>query len=197
MSAGLPHDETARPTEYRNQHKEAVVRITNLISALAVPLLAVACSESPTGTVADDAPLFAKNGGPTWEEFTVDAVWTYYSACLQEDLHGTGQSLVRRHTVTTGGETRLTMHVTLVEGTWQLEGMTSGDIWLPVPGNHTISMRTSPRTFAALTEHFVFENQTTGQILDWSSTIHYVTNANGEVKVDFMKWEDNCHARGT
>jgi hypothetical protein len=201
MPGGLPRNETASPSEYRNQHKEAVVHITKLIPALAVPLLAVACSESPTGTVADDAPLFAESGNqggnPTWAEFTVDVDWTYYSACLQEDLHGTGQSLVRRHTVTTAGETRLTMHVTMVEGTWQLEGMTSGDIWLPVPGNHTISMRTDPRTFAALTEHFVFENQTTGQILDWSSTIHYVTNANGEVKVDFMKWEDNCHARGT
>lgn len=193
MSAGLPDDETAIPTEYRNQHEEAVVPITKLISALAVPLLAVACSESPTGTVADDTPLFAMGGNPEWAEFTVDVDWMEYSACAQEILHGTGQSLVRRHTVTTAGETRFTFHVTLVEGTWQLEGMTSGDIWLPVPGNHTISMRTSPRTFAALTERFVFKNQTTGQVLDWSSWIHYVTDANGEVKVDRVEFVDKCN----
>jgi hypothetical protein len=165
---------------------------------LLVPLLFVACTDQqPAAPDIDHAPLFAMGGSPTWEEFTVDVDWTFPSACLQEDLHGTGQVLVRRHTVTTAGETRLTMHVRPVEGTWQLEGMTSGDIWLPIQGNHTISMRTDPRTFAALAEHFVFKNQTTGQILDWSSTIHFVTNAKGEVKVDFMKWEDNCHARGT
>jgi len=173
------------------------LRFTKFIPALAVPLLALACSESPTATVADEAPLFAKGGNSDWLEFTVDVEWTEYSACLQEDLHATGQSLVRRHTVTTAGETRHTFHVSLVQGTWQLEGMTTGHIWLPVPGVHTISMRTSPRTFAALTERFIFENQATGKVLDWSSTTHFVTNAKGEVKVDRVEFEDNCNARGT
>ena len=173
------------------------MHITKFIPALAVPLLVIACSESPTATVADEAPLFAKGGNSDWLEFTVDVDWTFYSACLQEDLHGTGQSYVRRHTVTTAGETRYTFHVRPVEGTWQLEGVTTGHIWLPVPGVHTISMRTSPRTFAALTERFIFENQATGKVLDWSSTTHFVTNAKGEVKVDRVEFEDNCNARGT
>ncbi len=38
--------------------------------------------------------------------------------------------------------------------------------------------------FWHLSERFVFENQTTGQVLDWSYRIQFVTNADGEVKVD-------------
>jgi len=169
------------------------VRITTLVPALAVALLAVACNESPTGTAAAE-PLFAMGGSPEWLEFTLDVAWTAYNECVQEDLHGSGQAFVRQHTVTTAGETRNTFHVSVVEGTWQLEGMSSGDIWLPLPGVHSLSMRTSSGTFAAVTERFVFENQTTGQVLDWPSKIHFVTNANGEVKVDRVE-VDACTLR--
>ena len=43
------------------------MRISKLIPALAVPLLVLGCTESPTGTVIDEAPLFAMGGssGPS------------------------------------------------------------------------------------------------------------------------------------
>jgi len=149
-----------------------------------LPLVLVACTErQPVAPEVEVAPELSASSD--WIEFTVDVEWTLYVSCLDEDLHATGQSYVRRHAVTTDRGTRWTMHVTLVEGTWQLEGMTSGDIWLPVPGTHTVSMRDPAWTdFWHLSERFVFENQTTGQVLDWSIRMQLVTNANGEVKVN-------------
>jgi hypothetical protein len=106
-----------------------------------------------------------------------------------QDLHGTGQTLVRRHTVTNDQDTRWTFLVRLLEETWQLEGVTSGHIWLPRPGVHTHSTRNPGGTFQHTSERFVFENQTTGQVLDWPTKIHFVTNANGEVKVSRFEFE--------
>lgn len=158
-----------------------------------LPLLFGACDNQPVAPDLDVRPDFSANSA--WQEFTIDVEWTLYNPCLQENLHGTGQSFVRRHTVITAGETRYTFHVRPVEGTWQMEGLTTGHIWLPTPGSfHTLSMRTVPRTFEALYEHWVFQNQTTGQVLDWSLGIHYVTNANGEVKVNRIV-PDRCDLR--
>ena len=147
-----------------------------------IPLVLVACTErQPAAPEIQAVPEL--NASSDWIEFTVDVDWTLYVECLDEDVHGIGQSLVRRHTVTNGNDTRWTMLVRPV--TFQLEGMTTGHIWLPVPGTHTVSMRDPASTdFWHLAERFVFENQTTGQVLDWSWKMQLVTNANGEVKVN-------------
>ncbi len=147
-----------------------------------LPLVLVACTErQPAAPEVEVAPEL--NASSDWIEFTVDVDWTLYVECLDEDLHGIGQSVVRRHAVTNDNDTRWTMLVRPV--TFQLEGMTTGHIWLPVPGTHTVSMRDPAYAdFWHLAERFVYENQTTGQVLDWSIRIQFVTNADGEVKVD-------------
>ncbi len=147
-----------------------------------LPLLLVACTErQPAAPEIEVGPEFSASSD--WIEWTVDVEWTLYCACLDEDLRASGQAYARRHFVTNDHGIRWTSLVRPV--TLQMEGMTTGHLWLPVPGTHTMSMRDPAYAdFWHLAERFVFENQTTGQVLDWSWRIQFVTNADGEVKVD-------------
>jgi len=144
--------------------------------------LLVACTDrEPAAPDLTVEPEFSATSD--WQEFIVPVEWTLYVPCLNEDLHATGESYVRRHAVTTDQGTRLTMLVMELEN-FQLEGTSTGHIWRPVPGDHSHSARDVAATYWHLTERFVFENQTTGQVLDWSYTYQFVTNADGEVKID-------------
>ena len=156
-----------------------------------LPLVLIACTErQPVAPDIEVAPEFSASSD--WIEFTVDVDYPLYNECLDEDLRLSGQSVVRRHVVTNENDIRLTSLVRPV--TFHLEGMTTGHIWLPVPGDHTASHRNLDGTYWHLLEHFVFENQTTGQVLDWSYTLQLVTNANGEVKVNKVVSE-RCNLR--
>ena len=113
-----------------------------------------------------------------------EADWVYYAPCLDEDMHGTGTSLIRDRYVVTPNGVRLVERNHELSDTWQLEGLTTGHIWLPVPGLSYQAVATQSGDFLTLEERFVFKNQTTGQVIDWPSKIHFVTNAQGEVTVD-------------
>jgi hypothetical protein len=74
------------------------------------------------------------------------------------------------------------------------EGLTTGHIWLPTPGNRDMQLSTASGDFMVWTERFVYRNQTTGVVLDWPLRVTFVTNANGEVKVDRIE-DDVCTLR--
>jgi hypothetical protein len=63
MSAGLPHDETARPSEYRNQHKEVVMRSKGIWACALLTCALIGCTEQqlPTADVSEAAFNFMNN----------------------------------------------------------------------------------------------------------------------------------------
>jgi len=152
------------------------------VALLLVPLLLLACDRQPVAPDIDVVPELKAASG--WSEFPLEVDWVMYAECLDEDLHGTGTTDVRVQTVGTSQDSRTHYQVAMVEETWQLEGLTTGHIWRPVPGNHSTQMVSGSGDFLLVAERFVFQNQTTGQVLDWPTQIHFVMNALGEVKVD-------------
>jgi len=144
-------------------------------------LLLLACNRESTAPASGPAPSFSATS--EWQEVVLPVEWVFYNQCLDEDLHGTGTSFISVHAVTTPTEIRTNSHVRLADD-WQLEGLTTHQIWLQVPGDHNEVVQTASGDFLTVEERFVFQNQTTGVVLDWPSRNTFVTNANGEVRVD-------------
>lgn len=155
------------------------------------PLLLLACYQEPVAPASGPAPTFSATSER--QEVILPVEWVFYNQCLDEDLRGTGTSFIAVHAVTTPTETRTNSHVRLADD-WQLEGLTTHQIWLQVPGDHNAAVQTASGDFLTLEERFVFQNQTTGVVLDWPSRITFVTNANGEVKVERFVF-DPCTLR--
>jgi len=102
-----------------------------------LPLLLVACEREPIAPRLDDRPDFS--GNSDWQEFTVTSTGRSITRAYKKTCTRPARALFACHTVIVAGETRHTFHVELVDGTWQLEDLTTGHIWLPRPGNHTVS----------------------------------------------------------
>ena len=156
-----------------------------------IPLLLLACNEEPTSPASGPAPSFSATS--EWQEVVLSVDWVLYNQCLDEDLHGTGTSFISAHAVTTPTETRTNSHARVADD-WQLEGLTTHQIWLQVPGGHNEAVQTASGDFLFVEERFVFQNQTTGVVLDWPARITFVTSADGEVKVDRFVF-DPCTLR--
>lgn len=162
------------------------------LSLLLGSLLITACTDPESPPAEVSAPSFRATS--EWQEFQVEQDWVLYNPCLAEDLHGIGTVLVRGHWVTTSQETRQLLLARVNVGDFQLEGLTTGQIWLPTPGNLDVQLSTASGDFFMWYERFVYVNQTTGVTLDWPLMITFVVNANGEVKVDRVQ-DQACRLR--
>lgn len=151
------------------------------------PLLLLACNQEAIAPASGPTPSFS--AASDGQEFSITVDWVSYNPCLDEDLHGSGTSFISRNVVTTNEEIRVVDHVRGGED-WQMLGLTTGHIWKPVPGAHNSVVFTESGSFITVEERFTFRNQTTGVVLVWPSKITYVTNANGEVKVDRVQFDD-------
>jgi hypothetical protein len=157
-------------------------------------LLTTACADpgSPPPAAEVSTPSF--RAASEWQEFQVEQDWVLYNPCLAEDLHGIGTIPVRGHWVTTSQETRQFLFDHVNVGDFHLEGLTTGQIWLPRPGNLDVQLSTASGEFFMWNERFVYVNQTTGVTLDWPLMITVVVNANGEVKV-YRVQDQACRLR--
>ncbi len=107
------------------------MHITKFIPALAVPLLAMACSESPTATAADEAPLFSATKGDVLIEGIDD--FTDYVKCANDGagelLHWYGPWRITGTSVTSNsGNVNQRTDLEYLEG-YTITGLTSGDVW--------------------------------------------------------------------
>ena len=74
--------------------------------------------------------------------------------------------------------------------------MTSGDVWVLVPGVHgRWVMDLPPGSFAWEYDRFTFVNQNTGVVMDWPTRILLVYNAQGELVVERVE-VDYCNIHG-
>ena len=105
-----------------------------------IPLLLLACNQEPTAPASGPAPSFSATS--EWQEVVLSLDWVLYNQCLDEDLHGTGTSFISVHAVTTATETRSNSHARPADD-WQLEGLTTHQIWLQVPGGHNEAVQTA------------------------------------------------------
>jgi len=161
-----------------------------LLAVLALGAVVVACSEQATSP--NPTPSFSAT---TVRDVFVDQFdFQAYNACLDEDMQLYVVLQTRWQTVTTAKETRLNIHWRFLDGT-RLVGSKTNDVWLPVPGDHGGQIGTASGDFVTVHERLVFHNPTTGQVLEWSSNITFVTNARGEVTVDRMNYLDDCTLR--
>ena len=156
--------------------------------------LLVASCQDPTAT-APPADLSAPRFSATseWLEFTFPTDAVSYVPCLAEYVHATGTVSVRLHQAATPTETRL-LFLAEPEDDWQLEGLTTHQIWAVVPGNQARQLQTASGNLFIFVERFVFTNQTTGAVLDWPLRITFVVDANGSVRVDRVEG-DVCRLR--
>jgi hypothetical protein len=163
-----------------------------LLAVLALGAVLVACSEQATSP--NSTPSFSATSVRDVFVDQFDIPGPLYNACLDEEvqLHVVLQG--RLQTVTTAKESRLNIHWRFLDGT-RLVGSKTNDVWLPVPGDHGGQIGTASGDFVTVHERLAFHNPTTGQVLEWSSNITFVTNARGEVKVDRMNYLDDCTLR--
>lgn len=157
------------------------------VALVLVPLLLLACDSEPVAPAEGVAPSLG--AASEREELALAVDYVGYNQCLGEDLHATGTTIVSANTVATAQETRTSQHGRVADD-WQMVGLTTGDLWLPVPGVHSTIVGTWSGDFLTLQERFVFENQTTGVVLDWPARFTFVTNASGEVKVARFQFDD-------
>jgi len=163
----------------------------SLLAVLALGAV-VACDRDPVQPSTDLAPNFSAT---SVRDVSVQPIaWDWYNKCLDETMHFSGTVLVSFQWVTTPNDTRLNIRWRFRDGS-QLVGLTTNDVWLTVPGDHGINAGTALGDFLTMHERLVFRNPTTGVVLEWSSSITFVTNARGEVTVDRMNYLDDCTLR--
>ena len=158
---------------------------------LLVPLFLLACDRDPVQPSTDLAPSLSATS--VREVFVDQFDFPAYNACLDEDMQLYVVLQARSQTVTTAKETHFSIHWRFLDGT-RLVGSTTNDVWLPVPGDHGRQIAMASGDFT-VHERLVFHNPTTGMVLEWSSSITFVINARGEVKVDRFNYLDDCMLR--
>ncbi len=186
-----PQPQQSHPAAAKKFHHLALeVAMRKLVLTL-VPLLFLACDREPVAPDSEVTPSFSVTS--EWQEFTLVQDLVVYNQCVGENLHISGTVIIRLHVVTAPGDTRLLVLMEPV--VYQLEGLTTGQIWTPVPGDHNREVLTASGDFHVAHVHFVFSNQTTGAVLDWPIRVTFVTNARGEIKVDRFQFLDACKLR--
>jgi len=155
-----------------------------------VPLFVLACDREPVAP--DVAPEFAA-ADVWWDSYTVPNSGTVLPPCYDEGLIISGDAWVRWHTVVNGNHEHWTIQAGPLPG-YKLVGETSGEEWLPEPGvingtpqvyNYVIPLGEPFQVVAGMSK-FVFENQSTGEVLSMLANDHFVRNAAGDVKVSFF-----------
>ena len=161
------------------------MRFTKFIPALAVPLLALACSESPTATVADEAPLFSATKGDVLIEDIDD--FPDYVKCANdgagEILHWYGPWRITGTSVTSNsGNVNQRWDLEYLEG-YAITGLTSGDVWTVSQSrfNNTTHVLKNGNWVRNSSYLETYENQD-GDRMFVHTTLHG-TNANGEWRV--------------
>jgi hypothetical protein len=162
---------------------------------LLVPLFLFACDREPVAPEITSGPDLSATS--EWSESSTFI--DYYqrfpgllATCVGEELHLTGTITITHHYVTRPNGEVLDNWGLEAHDDWQMVGETTGEVWrVQTPGFDVGVNR--PGSYVQK-ERFVFENQTTGVVLDSPFLVVYVTNAAGEVKVDKML-ADKCTLR--
>jgi hypothetical protein len=181
----------------KNHNQEvAMNRNVALSSLLPWALLMAGCQDpAPTAPAAEVSAL-SFSATSEWQVVPAVGEWTAYNPCLAEDMQMNYTLNWRFHWVTTPQGVRQVLF-DHVDDSWdvRLVGLTTGQLWLPTPGNRDMQMSTASGDFLVWTQRFVYQNQTTGAVLDWPLRITFVTNASGEVKV-YRVEDQYCKLRG-
>lgn len=162
---------------------------------LLVPVLLLACDRQPVGP--DDEPTLSA-ANVEWEYEVVSNSGFEYPPCRDEGHSISGEAWVKRQFVENDNRLIVKVQAGPLEG-YKLVGLTSGEVWLPTPGLMNGVAQTFIRIYPlgepfqvhTIITQWKFENQTTGEVLNFPFYQHATRNAAGEFTV--IHTLEPCH----
>ena len=157
-----------------------------------VPLVLAACTETqPLGPEVDGLALGASAGWSDWYIEFGPGEFEFAADCINETMTFEGKTWFTSHFVAPPGAP----HEGLVHENWhgwyegEFSSVTTGKQWFPqLVNNQGVWWGPTYAGHSANHEFIWMTEEGAGRRIQTSLQVHYVTNANGEVKVDQIEF---------